>query len=107
MTDLGHERTIFTPLRDALRDLHAAETVLRDEQGAAWRRYVAEVDRVLAADLRADDSPEVDGEAHALFEGIRGRLDDLRVQARLGAMEGEDLLAQMRHALEQLGGRRR
>ena len=81
--------------------------MLRDEQYAAWHRYLAEVDRILAADLRADDSPEVDEVAHALFDGIRERLDDLRVQARLGAMEGEDLLAQMRRALEQLSGRRR
>ena len=62
--------------------------------------------RVLAADLRADDSPEVDGVAHALFEGVRGRLDDLRVQAQLGAMEGQDLLTQLRAALDQLSSRR-
>lgn len=105
MTDI--RRTPFTPLSDALHDLHVAESELRAEQDAAWRRYVAEVDRILAADLRADDSAEVDDDAHALFAGIRGRLDDLRVQARLGAMEGEDLLAQMRHVLEQLSGRRR
>jgi hypothetical protein len=107
MTEVQPHRTAFTPLRDALQDLHQAETVLHAEQDAAWHRYVAEVDRILAADLRADDSAEVDDVAHALFEGIRGRLDDLRVQARLGAMEGEDLLAQMRRALEQLSGRLR
>jgi hypothetical protein len=105
MAEVQGRRTAFTPLRDALQDLHQAEVDLRSEQDAAWRRYVAEVDRILAADLRADESAEVDDVAHALFEGIRGRLDDLRVQARLGAMEGEDLLAQMRHALEQLSGR--
>jgi hypothetical protein len=107
MTEVREHRTAFTPLRDALQDLHEAEMVLRSEQEASWHRYVAEVDRILAADLRADDSAEVDQVAHALFEGIRGRLDDLRVQARLGAMEGEDLLAQLRRALDQLSGRRR
>jgi hypothetical protein len=107
MPEVHDRRTAFAPLRDALHDLREAETVLRDEQSAAWHRYLEEVDRILAADLRADDGPQVDEVAHALFDGIRERLDDLRVQARLGAMEGEDLLAQMRRALEQLSGRRR
>jgi hypothetical protein len=106
MTEVQGHRTAFTPLRDALHDLHEAEETLHAEQDAAWQRYVKRVDRILAADLRADDSPEVDDVAHALFEGVRGRLDDLRVQAKLGAMEGQDLLAQMRTALEQLSGGR-
>jgi hypothetical protein len=106
MTQVQARRTLFTPLRDALNDLHQAETRLRAEQDAAWRRYVKEVDEILDADLRADDSSEVDDVAHAVFEGVRGRLDDLRVQAKLGAMEGEDLVAQLRRALDQLSGRR-
>jgi hypothetical protein len=106
MAEVRTQRSAFTPLRDALQDLREAETTLRAEQEAAWRRYVDEVNRILAADLRSDDSAEVDDVAHALFAGIKGRLEELRVQARLGAMEGEDLLAQMRRALEQLSGRR-
>jgi hypothetical protein len=107
MTEVQGRRTLFTPLRDAMRDLHEAEEVLHAEQDAAWQRYVTRVDEILAADLRADDSPEVDHVAHALFEGVRGRLDDLRVQAQLGAMEGQDLLTQLRAALDQLSSRRR
>lgn len=106
MSDLRGIRTAFTPLRDALHDLHEAEERLHAEQDAAWQRYVAEVDRILAADLRADDSSEVDDVAHALFAGVRGRLDDLRVQAKLGAMEGQDLLTQLRAAVDQLTSRR-
>ena len=98
---LGH-RTAFTPLRDALHDLHRAEEALHAEQAAAWARYVKQVDVILAADLRADDSSEVDHEAHAVFAGVRERLDDLRLQAKLGAMEGEDLLTQLRAAIDQL-----
>jgi hypothetical protein len=67
---------------------------------------VKQVDVILAADLRSDDSSEVDHDAHALFAGVRGRLEDLRVQAKLGAMEGEDLLTQLRAAIDQLTSRR-
>lgn len=106
MTDVQGHRTAFTPLRDALNDLHQAEVELRAEQDAAWQRYVKQVDRILAADLRSDRSSEVDDTAHALFAGVRGRLDDLRVQAQLGAMEGEDLLTQLRGVVDQLTARR-
>lgn len=107
MTDVQNHRTAFTPVRDALKDLHDAEVQLRTEQDAAWHRYVKEVDRILAADLRADDSSEIDTVAHAVFEGVRGRLDELRVQSKLGTMEGEDLLAQLRSALTHFGDRLR
>lgn len=107
MTEVHSHRTLFTPISDALHDLHDAEVELREEQDAAWHRYVKRVDRILDADLRADGSPEVDPVAHELFEGVRGRLDDLRVQAKLGAMEGEDLLTRVRGALDQMTGRLR
>jgi hypothetical protein len=102
MTDVHEHRGAFAPLGDALRDLREAEVELRHEQDAAWKRYVARVDEILATDLRAEPTPD-DGEVHPLFEGVRSRLDDLRVQARLGAMEGEDLVAQVRTALGHLG----
>ncbi|MEQ1788452.1 MAG: hypothetical protein ABL966_15475 [Acidimicrobiales bacterium] len=107
MTEVNGHRTIFTPISDALHDLRDAETELHQEQDAAWQRYVARVDRILDADLRAEGSPEVDPVAHALFAGVRSRLDDLRVQAKLGAMEGEDLLTRVRCALDQMAGRLR
>lgn len=105
MIDVQTSRTPFTPLRDALHDLHHAEDRLHAEQDAAWQRYVEEVDHILAADLRADDAPAVDEDAHARFAGVRARLDDLRVQAKLGTMEGQDLLAQVRTAAAQLSSR--
>ena len=99
MTDVQH-RSAFAPLGDALRDLRAAEVVLRREQDDAWKRYVARVDEILATDLRPEPTATV--ELHPLLEGIRGRIDDLRVQAKLGAMEGEDLVAQVRTVLGHL-----
>ena len=104
MTEVHDERSAFAPIADALRDLRAAEATLREEQHAVWRRYLDEVDRILANDLRSATTTEVDGRAHALFEGVRGRLGELRVQAQLGAMEVEDLLAQVRHALTEMSG---
>jgi hypothetical protein len=106
MTDVRNShRSAFAPLGDVIHDLSTAEAKLREAQQAAWRRYLDEVDRILAEDLHRDDKAEVDELAHQLFEGIRMRLDDMRVQARLGTMEGEDLLAQLRGALEHLVGR--
>jgi hypothetical protein len=103
MTDVHDQtRSAFAPLGDAIRDLRAAEATLREEQRAAWTRYLEQVDRILADDLRRTDKADVDEVTHQLFEGIRMRLDDLRVQARLGTMEGEDLLAQLRGALGHL-----
>jgi hypothetical protein len=99
-------RAPFAPVSEALRDLQAAEVRLRHEQEVVWRKYLAEVDQILAADLRLDEGPaEVDHVAHGLFDEVRGRLDELRVQARLGAMEGEDLVARLRGVVEQLGDR--
>lgn len=99
-------RRPFAPLADAVRDLSAAEKALRAEQQAAWQRYLAEVDRILAADLHVSEEPEhLDAIAHHLVDGLRARVDDLRVQAKLGAMEGEDLVTQLRSALGQLADR--
>jgi hypothetical protein len=98
-------RSAFAPVGDAIRDLQAAEVRLRHEQEVVWRKYLAEVDQILATDLRRDDElDQPDEQAHALFDGIRGRLDDLRVQVKLGTMEGEDLLQELRQAISQLTG---
>jgi hypothetical protein len=98
-------RSAFAPVGDAIRDLQAAEVRLRHEQEVIWRKYLAEVDQILATDLRCDDElDQPDERAHELFEGVRGRIDDLRVQVKLGTMEGEDLLAQLREAIGQLAG---
>ena len=103
MTDVQNRtRSAFAPLGDVIHDLSLAEQALREEQQAAWRRYLDQVDKIMAEDLQRDDKAATDELAHQLFEGIRMRLDDLRVQARLGTMEGEDLLAQLRGALGHL-----
>ena len=104
MTEVHDERSAFAPIADALRDLRAAEATLREEQHECWRRYLEEVDRILATDLPSAATKEVDETAHALLEGVRGRLGELRVQAQLGAMEVEDLVAKLRHALTELSG---
>ncbi|MGK2950340.1 MAG: hypothetical protein ACSLFP_17345 [Acidimicrobiales bacterium] len=105
MTQVHEHRTAFTAVSDTIRDLRDAEVRLREEQEATWRRYLKEVDQILAADLRCDDrSREVDLIDHELLAGLRGRLDDLRVQAKLATMEGEDVLAQLRSTITRLTG---
>jgi len=101
MTEAQEHRSPFAPIGDALHDLREAEAALHKEQEAAWKRYVERVDQILADDLRADE-PATSEVGNGLFDAVRGRLDDLRVQARLGAMEGEDLLDQVRRALGEL-----
>lgn len=104
MTTTDRPRSAFAPVGDAIRDLQAAEVRLRHEQEVIWRKYLAEVDQILATDLHPDELDDDDEQAHELFTGIRGRLDELRVQARLGTMEGEDLLARLREAASHLTG---
>jgi hypothetical protein len=104
MTEVNEHRSPFAPIGEALRDLREAEAQLRAEQEVAWHRYVQRVDEILAADLPTVAGP-TGGEAvsHSLFDAVRARLDDLRVQAKLGAMEGEDLLTHVRSAITQAG----
>lgn len=105
MTKVHEHRSAFAAVSDTIRDLHDAEARLREEQEATWRRYLQEVDDILAADLRCDEGArEVDLLDHELLTAIRGRLNDLRVQAKLATMEGEDLLAQLRGTITRLTG---
>jgi hypothetical protein len=87
----------FGPVRDALRDIRAAEEDLRAEQDAALRRYLERVDAILAFRIQLEDEPrDDDHDPTHVVHALRARLDDLRVQAHLGAMEGEDLVARVR-----------
>jgi hypothetical protein len=102
MTTSETERSAFAPLADALKDVRAAGERLREAQQAAWKQYLTEIDRALAADLGGSeeaDSEDGPAAAQALLDAVRGRLDDMRVQARLGLMEGEDLLEELRSVL--------
>ena len=108
MTSSETEHGAFAPLGEALEDVRKARQQLRDEQHAAWTRYLEAVDRALTAEL---GEPPTDTTAagtdpmHTLLTAVRGRVDDLRVQARLGVMEGEDLLEELREALGDVIGR--
>ena len=93
----------FAALATAMRDIREAEAQLRAEQDEAWRRYLERVDTLLARDLHLDSMPDDDDhDASHLLDDLRGRVGELRVQARLGAMEGEELVGRMRAALRRL-----
>jgi len=96
----GPEEGVFDGLTHALRDIRTAHDAYVAEQTAGWRRYAAAVDRALEEDLGVDAGPElpIDELARELLDGVRGRMDDLRVQARLGRMEVDDLVIELRHA---------
>lgn len=90
-------------LAHASDDVRAARSRYLAEQEAAWQRYVAVVDKALAEDLRLETPPPAAAAgapdpAHELLDAIRGRLDDLRVQAQLGRMELEDLATELHAA---------
>ena len=101
--------TTAHPRNEALRrithasdDVRAARSRYQAEQEAAWERYVAVVDKALAEDLRlpaptADPTTGTDP-VHELLDTVRGRIDDLRVQAQLGKMELEDLATELHAA---------
>ena len=96
-------RGTFAVLADAKRDIRAAEETLRAEQDDAWRRYVERVDAILAFDLRIEDDPDdEDHDPVHVLDGLRARLDELRLQTRLGAMEGEELVGRVRAVLRRL-----
>ncbi len=93
----------FEALGKAMRDIREAEVDLRSEQDAAWRRYAERVDAILAADLTVDRHPDdEDHDATHVLDALRARLDELRVQAHLGAMEGEELVGRVRTVLRRL-----
>lgn len=97
---------VLERLGKATADVKAARTRLREEQEAAWQRYVASVNAALADDLDlsspaaggAGDAGEPDP-VHELLDAIRGRVDDLRVQAQLGRMEAAEVLEHLQDSL--------
>jgi hypothetical protein len=102
MTDT-ERRQGFAALGDAMRDIRQAEVQLRADQDEAWRRYVERVDAILAFDLRLE-SESADDDHHPihLLDAVRARIGELRVQARLGAMEGEELIGRVGAAMRRL-----
>lgn len=96
----------IAPLAEAMRHVRVAEQRLRDEQQAAWQRYLDDVERILTEDLSLQERPEeLDAVAHRLVNTVRSHLDELRVQAHLGSLEAEDLLDQLQRTLDQLAER--
>jgi hypothetical protein len=59
------------------------------------------VDAILAFGLRSGSHPAADDARHVV-DGLRARMDDLRVQAHLGAMDGEDLVRRVRAAIHRM-----
>ncbi len=108
-TSTEGERGALAPLTDAMRDVRAAGDRLREAQKAAWRAYLDEVDKAIAADLGSPETTdeESDDPVHALLDAVRGRIDDLRVQMRLGMMEGEDVAHEIGTVLTDVVGRLR
>ena len=93
----------IAPLADAMRYIHAAEEELRAEQDAALRRYLERVDAILAFDLQVEDDPtDEDHDPTHVVDALRSRFEELRLQARLGAMDGEDLLERVRATLRRI-----
>jgi hypothetical protein len=102
MTDV-ETRDTFEVLGDVMRDIREAEADLRAEQDAAWRRYLQRVDAILAFDLGVEPDPDdEDHDPSHVLDALRARVGELRVQARLGAMDGEDLIGRVRTALRRL-----
>lgn len=102
MTDI-ETRGVFATVGEAMRDIREAEAVLRAEQDQAWRRYVDRVNVILAVDLHLEATPDDDDHNPAhLLDAVRARVDELRVQTRLGAMEGEELVSRVRTVLRRL-----
>jgi hypothetical protein len=103
MTD-GETRGTFAVIGDAMRDIRAAEQVLRAEQDDAWRRYIERVDAILAFDLQIEEDPDDDDhDPSHLLDALRARVGELRLQTRLGTMEGEELVGRVRAALHRMG----
>jgi len=96
-------RGTFAVIDDLMRDVHLAEEALREEQDAALRRYVERVDAILAfAPMVAEDRDDEDHDPTHLLDSLRGHFGELRLQTRLGAMEGEEIVERVRAALHRL-----
>lgn len=93
------QATAFQALLRASADVRAARARLEAEQHEAWERYVHAVETALAEDLALpatdhDASESLDG-WHEVLDALRGRVDDLRVQSRLGRMDAADVLEEL------------
>jgi hypothetical protein len=95
-------RSRFAPLGDAMRDIRAAEDDLRAEHDAALRRYMERVDAILAFRLEVPDEPDEDHDPTLVVDALRARFDELRLQAHLGAMDGEEVVERVRAALRRI-----
>ena len=96
-------RGSMAAIRDVMRDIQAAEVELRAQQDAAWRRYVERVDAILAYGLSVDEvQDDDDHDVSHLLVGLRTLVDELRVKAHLGAIEGEELVERVRAALRRM-----
>ena len=96
-------RSAVTVLRDAMADIREAEVDLRAEQDEAWRRYVRRVDAILAFDLQVErEHDDDDHDPSHLVDALRARVGELRLQTRLGAMEGEELVSRLRTLVRRL-----
>ena len=102
MTD-AETRGTFAVIADVRRDLQTAEDELRAEQDAALRRYIERADAILAFGLPVEARP-ADDPQHAthLVDAVRAKLDELRLQAHLGVMDGEDLVGDIQATLRRL-----
>jgi hypothetical protein len=105
MTTTSTTHEALERLGKAAGDIRAARAKLREEQDAAWQRYVATVEAALADDLTLPDAtrdPDATGApqdpVHLLIDALHGRVDDLRVQAQLGRMEAAELVDDLRQA---------
>lgn len=101
-TKEDHRNETLRRLAHASEDVRAARSRYLAEQEVAWQHYVAVVDKALAEDLRLTTpertpAPETDP-VREVLDSIRGRIDDLRVQATLGRMELEDLATELHKA---------
>jgi hypothetical protein len=102
MTDV-ETRGGFAALGHAMRDIREAEVQLRAEQHEAWHRYLERVDIILAKDLQVEAMPyDDDHDPSHLLDGVRARVGELRLQAHLGAMEGEEMVGRVAATLRRL-----
>ena len=105
MTTTNTPSEVRQRLGKAAGDVRAARARLREEQEAAWQRYVTTVESALADDLALPEEAEPAERVepvHLLLDAVHGRIDDLRVQAQLGRMEAGELLDDLQRAVDWL-----